>query len=208
MLTWIDRQRPPLAWITGIALAGFLLAIGLGWSGVLPESVGAPLIVVTLGALGISMLVYAVSFAASLLVTARILEASVRQIEITAEDLPDRLPSFYARWAPFDLVARYARSREVLLADPPGERRYQAARYRALGYSLALMLSIPGALALEFLGHFVSERLAYVGLAAGGLLTAAFILLAAVASVQGLLWSRPRRDLQGSYRSARSLRSR
>ena len=190
MLRRIDRLRPVLAWFAAISLGAFILAIGVTWTGLLSEASGAPVISGALGALAISILAYCTAFAAGNIVTARLLEASVNGVDIPRESLPERISTFRPGWTGLGLIPGLAQSREDLLEDSPGDRRYQATRYRCIGYSLAAMIAVPCAFGLEYVGHLLSETLGYVALTCGALVVATFVGLTFTAFVQGLFWSR------------------
>jgi len=173
-----------LAWLAAIALGAFILAIVATWTGSLSEATGGPLIFGALGALAISILAYCTAFAASNIVTAQLLEASFNGVQIPREALPERIRIWRPGWRGLGLLPGFAQSREDLLEALPGERRYQAARYRYFGYSLAAMVAVACAFGLEYVGHLLSETLAYVGLTCGAVVAASFVGLTLFSIVQ------------------------
>jgi hypothetical protein len=190
MLELVDRIRPGLAWFAATALAALVASEALGLAGWLPEPFTEPLVVSALAGLLLGFIAYVSSFAVSSLLTAWLLEASVKGLPIPWQDRPERQP-YLVGFAAIGLIPDLARDRADLLSDSPGERRYNATSYRASACLLACIPAAALALLLDWLGSLISETGAAIGLIAGGCVVLLLLLQVVISTLKGYLFSVP-----------------
>jgi len=151
-------------------------------------AIGIVLIFAALALLGVSFTLFVASFAASYLVTAGMLERSVRGTAIPRAELPERLP--WGRYSGFEALVVLAEDRADLLEEPAGTRRYYATLFRSTAFFLVLFPTILAGSCLTYLASRVTAPLTYVAEALTAGVAATFLAMALAAFVQGLFRSR------------------